>query len=40
MYTLEGESSVANLNTAMKSQKKRDIHFLSVICSMLPKATF
>ena len=26
MYTLEGESSVANLNTAMKSQKNNETY--------------
>ena len=35
MYTLEGISSVANFVIAHE-----DSHFLSVICSLFPKATF
>ena len=41
MYTWEGVSSVTNFITAYEeSQKNRDTHFLSVMCSLFPKATF
>ena len=39
MYTLDGVSSVANFITVYEeSQYNRDSHFLSVVCSLLPKA--
>ena len=41
MYTLEGVSSVANFITAYEeSQQTRDSRFLSVMCSLFPKAIF
>ena len=42
MYTLEGVSSVANFITAYEeSQKKNGTPvFLSVVCSLFPKAIF
>ena len=41
MYTLEGVSSVANFITVMKSLNKTETPiFLSVVCSLFPKANF
>ena len=40
LYTLEGVCSVANLTTAYEDSEKRDSHFLSVMCSLFPKAIF
>ena len=41
MYTLEGVSNVANFITAYEeSQENRGSNFLSVMCSVFPKAIF
>ena len=41
MYMLEGVSSVANFIFAYEeSQQNRDSHFLSVMCSLFPKAFY
>ena len=41
MYTLEGVSRVANFITAIEGLNKTDTPiFLSVVCSLFPKAIF